>query len=369
MEEPGSRPPSRRRRALYLAVPYAAFVLALAGVEGLVRLSSAHVSSLEFLVAAPEQQAQFRDPFGVRIFEGDPLLFWRLQPNLDRVLWDFTLVTTNARGLRYDRPVGPKPPGVFRVVCLGDSVTFGYRVPRVFRNRPDDYDRRWLPYPTLLEERLRREHPGRAIEVIPLAVPGYSSHQGLAWLRRDAGWLRPDVVTALYGWNDISRRRFTDAEAMPTDWLNTTSRGLIYRSQALIRAWRWLHPRREPSVPGAPGVMRVPRAAYVGNLLAIADLARRDGAGVLLIGPVYRDRLAHPPEGDEIAGHRAALREAARERGIPYLEIPELTEDAHPGNAGLFGEHIHPNHRGHRRLADGVHQALIEHGMLAGLAR
>jgi len=40
-----------------------------------------------------------------------------------------------------------------------------------------------------------------------------------------------------------------------------------------------------------------------------------------------------------------------RQRGIPFLEIRELTEEAYPSNEGWFGERIHPNHMGHRLIA------------------
>ena len=73
---------------------------------------------------------------------------------------------------------------------------------------------------------------------------------------------------------------------------------------------------------------------------------------VVVIGPVYRDRVEHPPEGDWIAERRAALRAAMEPWRVPYLEVPELTEASWPGNQPLFLEHIHPNHKGHRLLAE-----------------
>ena len=54
--------------------------------------------------------------------------------------------------------------------------------------------------------------------------------------------------------------------------------------------------------------------------------------------------------------------------GVPYLEVPELTEDAWPGNEPLFLEHIHPNHKGHRLLAERVLPWLASQGMLRDLA-
>jgi lysophospholipase L1-like esterase len=352
-------------------VPYVAFALLLLAVEGVVRATRPHLTSLDLFVTAPEQQAQFRDAHQVRIFEGDPLLFWRLVPNLREAQWDLTRVTTNAQGLRYDHPLGRKAKGALRVLCFGDSVTFGYRVPLVFVNRPHEYNRDWVSYPVLLERRLRAANPGRTIEVVPLAVPGYSSHQGFLWARRDLARFEPDLVTACFGWNDIGRRRASDREAMRGDVWNVAGRAMLARSQALAHLWRLRQSRAATraaaGAAAAPGPMRVGRAEHVENLLGLARLARETGAQTLLIGAVYRDRVAHPPEGDEIADHRAALRAAAAREEIPYLEIPELTESHHPENAALFGEHIHPNHRGHRLMADRVLQTIAARGLLPGV--
>ena len=226
MNDPGPPPPFHTRlpfhiRAVFLAFPFVLFVALLAVVEVVTRWTLPHLSTLDFFVSAARQQAQFVDAAHVRITEGDPLLFWRLRPNLRDVLWDATRVTTNAQGLRYDHAVGRKAPDAFRIVCVGDSVTFGYRVPRVYVRRPRE-NPEWLPYPALLERWLRGVNPGRAVEVIPLATPGYSSHQGLAWLRREIGRLDADVVTVCFGWNDIDLRARSDAQSMKTDWLTVT---------------------------------------------------------------------------------------------------------------------------------------------------
>ena len=357
--------PSRRRRALFLAVPYFAVVALLAGIELLARWRLPHVDPLEWLVVAPQQRAQLDDKRDVRIFEADPLLFWKLLPRLERVVWDLTLVSTNAQGLRYSRDVGPKRPGAFRVVCLGDSVTFGYRVPRVLPRRPDDYHASWQPYPALVEARLRAANPGRVVEVIPLAVPGYSSHQGRAWIARDIDRLKPDLVTACFGWNDITRRALTDRQVMSTDRGQVLARRVFASSQALVHLGLRFRPKA--GAPAAPTTMRVPRDEYVDNLLAIAWTVRSRRATPVFIGPVYRDRTAHPPEGDDIAAHRQALRAAAEREAIAWLEIPELTEDAHPANDGLFEEHIHPNHQGHKLMAERLLGLLVERRLLGDL--
>ena len=160
----------------------------LVAVEAGTRLKMSPIASLDLFVVTSQQKAQVADAKQSTIFEGDPLLLWRLKPNLDHVVWDFTVLSTDSdhlRDLDSHQKLKPKPPGAIRIVCLGDSVTFGYRVPAVWPEKPTEYDPEWLPYPMLLEKHLRAANPGQAIEVVTMAVPGYTSHQGLAWLRRD----------------------------------------------------------------------------------------------------------------------------------------------------------------------------------------
>ena len=315
-------------------------------------------------MSAP-QRAQFTDARQVGIFEGDPLLLWRLKPGLRHVVWEHTPVTTSTQGLRYERALEARAPGSLRILCAGDSVTFGFGVPQVFLRQGEEYHPDWLPYPARLEKALRGANPGRGVEVAPFAVPGYSTHQGLAWMRRDLAGLRPDVVTLLFGWNDIGMRAQPDADAIRTDAWSATMRLLLAKSQALLHAWRWVHSR--PGGAGEP-VPRVSVDGFVANHLAMIDVVRAAGARVAVIGPVYRDRVEHPPEGDLIAARRNALRETVTRAGVPYLEVPELTEDAWPDNESLFLEHIHPNHKGHRLLAERLLPLLAAHGMLRDLA-
>ena len=141
--------------------------------------------------------------------------------------------------------------------------------------------------------------------MVPLATPGYSSHQGLARLRRDLGWLQADVVTACFGWNDIGLRAQSDAAAMKTDWPSVTARGLVSRSQALVHASRWLRSRR--GAPRPDTVRRVSRERYVDNLLEMARVARGHGARAVLIGSVYRT-ASRTARGDVMGEDRAALR-------------------------------------------------------------
>ena len=357
-----------KRRALYFAIIYLVFVLLLLSVEVVTRLTLPHLSSLELFVNTRQQQAQVANEKQNTIFEGDPLLLWRLKPNLDHAVWDFTVLSTNAQSLRVDYPVGAKTPGTIRIVCLGDSVTFGYRVPVVWPERPKDYDPEWLPYPMLLEKQLRAANPGRPIEVIDMAVPGYTSHQGLAWLRRDIGKLQPDLLVVSFGWNDVSISDAADREMIKTSWKVVTARWLIDHSQAFAHATRWLRARKQAGPP--PVITQVPRVSqyeYVNNILSIVGLAREHGAASIVIAAPYRDSVTNPPEAQAMYQYRAALKSATRQNEVPFLEILELTEAAHPSNTGWFGELIHPNHMGHRLMASELLKLLAAQRQLKDL--
>jgi lysophospholipase L1-like esterase len=345
------------------------FLGILAGIEVVVRAALPHVSALSLFVSSSLQQDGFTDSRNVTIFEGDPLRFWRVRPNLDRVIWDYTVVSTNEQGLRHAGPIGPKREGARRIVTLGDSVTFGYRIPVVFPKQPEDYDREALPYPLAMERDLRSANPNRDIEVINLASPGYTSHQGLAWLRRDIGKLEPDLVIACFGWNDINLRAATDREMMKTDWYHVALRRAGSASQAISHLVSWRRKRQPPkATPFAGPVLRVPIEDYVENFLEIAELATTHGASIAVIGPVYRGFDNNPKESEHMTRHRDALRTAMQKAQIPYLEIPELTEQNRANNTMLFGEPVHPNKPGHRLMEVRLLEFLSRQEMLWDLS-
>ena len=349
------------RARVVVAAPGAALLLAILGGELAARLLLPSLSPLEFLVTDPFQRQHLKDAREVGIFEADPLLFWRLKPNLRKVVWDFTLVSTNHDGLR--QPRQRETPGASRVLALGDSVTFGYRVPLVWPERPASHLPN-KPYPLLLEAALT-DALGKPVDVTPLAVPGFTSHQGRAWLEREIGRRKPHLVTVCFGWNDVSTRALSDAASMPTSWPRGAARAIVMRSQLLMRISGWVrawHPQHAPPFEQWPPRVSLPD--YIENHLAIARLAKRHGARTLVVGPVFRDTKEFPDIALSLARYRSALATAMRDAGISYLEVRSLTESAYPANHSLFGETIHPNARGHRIMAEALLEAIVRQRLL-----
>jgi lysophospholipase L1-like esterase len=231
-----------------------------------------------------------------------------------------------------------------------------------------------LPFPTLLEKELRQANPTRQIDVITMAVPGYTSHQGLAWLQRDIEKYEPDLLIVSFGWNDASLSDIADREAIRTNPSAVGSRWLIDHSQAFAHALRWLRSREHTVDAGNQQLTRlrnraarVSKQEYLDNMIAIAQLARQHAATVIVMAAPYRDHSSEAPEADRMLEYRAALGTTMKQRGIPFLEIRELTEEAFPANEGWFGERIHPNSMGHRLIASELLELIGSSQALANL--
>ena len=144
----------------------------------------------------------------------DPVLLWRNEPLATKTQpinpeiygkpSDWT-IANNERGFRGPPLAFPaERRDVFRVLCIGDSITFGFNVDQPY------------PFARILEERLRRALPGRAIEVINAAVPGWTWIQGLRFLELEGFALDPDVVVIGHGTNDrFFKAHTTDLERLP----------------------------------------------------------------------------------------------------------------------------------------------------------
>ena len=85
-----------------------------------------------------------------------------------------------------------KPKNTFRILVLGDSVTFGH-------GTLDD-----TTYPYLLEQQLKKWRPDVAWEVWNLGVPGYNTGQELAYLKQIGPQADPDLVIVGFYPNDFS---------------------------------------------------------------------------------------------------------------------------------------------------------------------
>lgn len=97
------------------------------------------------------------------------------------------------QGLRDDEVAIPKPPGVWRILLLGDSITYGMRVPRE------------LAFPDRLQRQL--EARSAPVDVVNAGVPGYTPYNQLQYYLTHGRALQPDLVVVSFCMNDVANPR------------------------------------------------------------------------------------------------------------------------------------------------------------------
>ena len=178
----------------------------------------------------------------------------------------------------------------YRIVCLGDSNTFGQDLPYA------------QTYPALLQDLLREKYPDLDAVAINVGICGDTSVQGLARLGRDALSYEPQVVVNAFGLNDgnlghwpldLSREREMIGErtlaGRVESWLERSHLYLTLRARGghLLRRLGW---RAAPPQVNAAQDLR-PRVSHDGFAYAQEQLVTRiqhQGAAafVLAITPV-----------------------------------------------------------------------------------
>jgi len=275
----------------------------------------------------------------------DRELFWAPVPGFqDRFRGKET--TINALGLRGAEISVPKPTTKKRILCFGDSITFGYGVS----------DRE--SYPFLLGELLSP----RGVEVVNAGVTGYSSYQVLRLARRLARTLEPDIALFLVGWNDGTLRPVDDQTyarrfrlSTAVDWISGYSflHGLLKTLYLRSFEHEWETPPETP---------RVSLADYRITLEALVEEYRSRN-----IAPFFIDLPRRKQAGEETtrSSYSEVLREVGRELSVPVIDPGHLgLKSPLDTNAHYFIDTLHLSPPGNAYLAERIVRKLAELGAL-----
>ena len=201
----------------------------------------------------------------------DKNLFWRLRPN-QSIKSDFVVsgeYRTNASGFR-DREFSEKrAAGKKRILCLGNSVTFGWRVAE------------GAAYPQALQKLLFDEY-----EVYNCAQTGYTTFQGERLLNELLQKYRPDAVTIAYIWNDIlpAANGVSDSEQKMPPQPILSAQNLLAR----FAAYRWgrlLFLKLFSARPKISETPRIPLPYFRNYLQEMLDSCRAYNAQPVLVLP------------------------------------------------------------------------------------
>jgi lysophospholipase L1-like esterase len=272
------------------------------------------------------------------------------------------LYEVNADGFRGPLRTAAKPPGVFRVVVLGDSVAFGYGVAEA-----DSFVRR-------MEALLSEAQP---VEVLNFGVGGYNPYNEAAQFADLGVAYAPDLVLVAFCINDLNDPTLHfDAQtrlhlgtipdaaypdpslrhgryALPAGWLRPC-RGL--QLCALFDdAWLALHEAPvDARLQQATFALRDLSSLPIRRWLAerYGEIAERaaaiDAHFAVLVFP-YRDQV----EGRASARAQAQLAALGEREGWPTIDLlPAFRRAAAEGSGPLFRDIWHPTAEGHRVAAE-----------------
>ena len=258
----------------------------------------------------------------------------------------------NRAGYRDLERAVPKPGGVRRAVCIGDSFTWGVSVL---------FDDAW---PQRVERTLSRER-GERWEAVNLAEPGLNAVQEASRLASEGFAYGPDVVIVAYVLNDSEDETAAEARRA-ADWVEEQRRGpsvsLLDRSalarlvrtrvRATIENRRWVEGFRSMYADDYAGWAAARRA-----LTAMGGMGRERGVPLVvanfpLIGNPLDDRYP-------FADVHAKVAQAAAEAGAKVADLLPVFRELDGELLVVNGaDDEHPNEIAHRIAARAIVQAV-----------
>lgn len=248
----------------------------------------------------------------------------------------------NSLGFRSPEFPSTRHHGLKRLLIIGDSVTFSHGI--------SDHRKTIIAF--LYRE---FEKKGSNVEIFNLSQPGFSSTQGLVLFKKWFPRMKPDLVIASFGWNDIwEAKYFTDRETIGAlKYLNSTVIQFAHKTAIGRLARRFSNetnledPSTAISQKMGQSKMRVNPAESKENYLAMIKAAQNSGVPFLILKPPTNEKDLY----DRITKHIASLEGDLVEAGAIFLEFKSLRPGA-PNASGDFqwdGYHVTP--RGARTMA------------------
>lgn len=303
------------------------------------------------LAPQPLTPAFISDAAEAALYRPDSALGFQLKPNLDAPYIFGTHLVTNSLGLR-DREYGPKQPGEFRIMSLGDSYAMGFGV-----EEERSYDK-------LLEAELDHRHPGRVFSVITTGVPGYCTRQMLLTFERLHQRLQPDFVLATFvAGNDVYdnavfEERLRTGLNTPVGFLGRHSHVARLVLRESFPAWFFAGNREEANIALTNQMLReledTLRASNLPFLMVVIPARHqiRPSAepAALLLSKLGMNELIYRQ-------NRAVIKDFQDDH-VPFLDLLPILVASDREAPVSFASDSHLNARGHAVVAQAIFEKL-----------
>ncbi len=248
----------------------------------------------------------------------------------------------NSLGFRDREHSIEKPPGTYRILVLGDSITQGFGI-----EANEDV------FTSVLETKLRTK--GVNAEVLNFGVSGYNTEQEVETLREKGVPFDPDLVVLAFCANDTapaSRQILRELHREDAQQSAFWSMSPILVESALFRLVSASYPRIQAFFADAPrDEDRISREALGKYFDVLEGLALQHGFDVLV---VWFPRLEGDGKGADLRREVGAL---SNSHGFRFHDLtPDLRICGADGPVAL--DRLHPNRLGHRCAGHGIARAI-----------
>lgn len=314
------------------------------------------------------------------IFDRHPERGWTIARNFNvgprQVDHVTASVRTDENGLRVSaaNPNQAKAQG-FRILFLGDSVTFG-------GNSPSE-----LTYVAQTGMALTRKNESLSPVALNAGVLGYDTWQEWHYLVHDGLGLNPDLVVLQFCLNDVTAQFGPGGTRAMQNHPNTVQAmtsthwsGLCRAVTALIGRWQYEDPNKAwreiehfeyQELLNSPDNRRVKTAwqRTFEDLRRIVKVCREEGLPLVLVCFPIKEQLKST-EASVVPQQR--LKRFADAEGVPYLDLHPLylsfqqREGKTPDD--LMTDSTHPTILGNRLAGEAVAVFLVESGLVPSAA-
>lgn len=272
--------------------------------------------------------------------------------------------STNSKGLRSREFPIEKDEKTFRIICLGDSTTFGYGV--------SDKD----TYPARLEEMLLAKARNRRFEVINAGIPGHTSRDGLIFLEKSLLNYYPDLIIVSLGLNDANGMPGHSDPKYSRTFLEEREYQVALKKyednlSQIISLARRSHAKVLFLTPPAASFFPFPDISRFCNKMK--EVAGKNGVGIIDFKPIFEEKekkegliLVQEREKQKVLFKGKLLKEVfySDEKNFQYIS-PEIYQylDSHDINQMLLIDGPHPNELGCQLIAKEIYQYLRSQGI------
>ncbi|MGC2108191.1 MAG: SGNH/GDSL hydrolase family protein [Candidatus Korobacteraceae bacterium] len=298
-----------------------------------------------------------------RLIVIDNVVGWKLSPNAHRRYDKETqpyFIAINSKGLRDVEHTYEKPPGVYRIVVIGDSFVFGAGGVEPAKRFAD-----------ILQASTKNT------EVINMGVPAYGTDQEYLYLANEGLRYHPDLVLVCAFYNDFSESFSTinPSNGRPKGYFSLEGDQLVFHPPAFSLFYRlaqhsYLLGLSEMGLSkifnAFDKAMRRKRwmlnsktrlATYKQLFASTADLCQQHGAALVLVYLPFQGQY-------EKWVIQQVFDELATSRGVKTLDLMETVKLANRARPAYFEHDIHFNEYGNQVVAKALEKYLVNNGLV-----